>query len=262
TLADVSISFGVTMLPHLRDFAVVGPTKVTGVSDTPSRRRIFTCRPTTAGEEETCALDIVKDLTTRAYRGEPTAADLQDAMMFYERGRENGGFESGVRMALQSILMSPRFLFRLEQMPSSAGPIRAAYRVSNEDLASRLSFFIWGTSPDAELRAAAADGTLGTKAGFERQIRRMLDDERSFALSERFAAQWLRLQDLEKITPDYLIFPQYDETLARAMEQETKLLFNSLVREDRSILDLLTADYSFVNERLARHYGILNVVGN
>ena len=189
------------------------------------------------------------------------AADLQDAMMFYEQGRHKGGFEAGVRLALQSILMSPRFLFRLEKMPS-AGPVRAAYRISNQDLASRLSFFLWGTAPDEALRKAAADGSLGTKAGFDREIRRMLADERASALSERFAAQWLRLQDLEKITPDYLIYPQYDETLAKAMEQETTLFFDSLVREDRSILDLLTADYSFVNERLARHYGIPNVVGN
>jgi mono/diheme cytochrome c family protein len=261
TLADVSISFGVTMLPHLRDFAIVGPTKVTGVSDTPSRRRIFTCRPTAAGEEEGCALGIVKQITTRAYRGEPSAADLQDAMMFYEQGREKGGFEAGVRMALQSILMSPRFLFRLEQMPTT-GAVRAAYRISNQDMASRLSFFLWGTAPDSALLQAVADGSMGTKAGFDRQVRRMLADRRSEALAERFAAQWLRLQDLEKITPDYLIYPQYDETLSKSMEQETKLFFNSLVREDRSILDLLTADYSFVNERLARHYGIPNVVGN
>ncbi len=261
TLADVSISFGVTMLPHLRDFAVVGPTKVTGVSDTPSRRRIFSCRPTSAAEEEGCALAIVKQLTARAYRGEPTAADLQDAMMFYQQGRDKDGFESGVRMAVQSILMSPRFLFRLERMPS-AGPVRAAYRISNPDLASRLSFFLWGTAPDAALLQAAADGSLGARAGFDRQVRRMLADPRAVALSERFAAQWLRLQDLEKIIPDYLIYPQYDETLARAMEEETTRFFDSLVREDRSILDLLTADYTFVNERLARHYGIPNVVGN
>jgi mono/diheme cytochrome c family protein len=261
TLADVSITFGVTMLPHLRDFSVVGPTKVTGVSETPSRAKIFTCRPTSAAEEESCALSIVKRLTAQAYRGEPTAADLQDAMTFYEQGRENGGFEGGVRMAVQSILMSPRFLFRLEPMPSAAGAARA-YRVADTDVASRLSFFLWGTAPDAELLRAASQGGLRTQAGFDRQVRRMLADPRSKALSERFAAQWLRLQDLEKIIPDYLTFPQYDETLADAMEQETRLLFDSIVREDRSVLDLLTADYTFVNERLAKHYGIPNVSGN
>ncbi|MCC7176826.1 MAG: DUF1592 domain-containing protein [Acidobacteria bacterium] len=260
TLADVSITFGVTMLPHLRDFSVVGPTRVTGVSETPSRAKIFTCRPTSAAEEESCALSIVKRLTAQAYRGEPTAEDLQDAMMFYERGRENGGFEGGVRMALQSILMSPRFLFRLEPMPAAS--TMRAYRVSDTDLASRLSFFLWGTAPDAELLRAASQGGLRTQAGFTRQVRRMLADSRSRALSDRFAAQWLRLQDLEKIIPDYLTFPQYDETLADAMEEETKLLFDSIVREDRSVLDLLTADYTFVNERLAKHYGLPNVAGN
>ena len=260
TLADVSITFGVTMLPHLRDFSVVGPTRVTGVSETPSRAKIFTCRPTSAAEEESCALSIVKRLTAQAYRGEPSAEDLQDAMMFYERGRENGGFEGGVRMALQSILMSPRFLFRLEPMPAAS--TMRAYRVSDTDLASRLSFFLWGTAPDAELLRAASQGGLRTQAGFTRQVRRMLADSRSRALSDRFAAQWLRLQDLEKIIPDYLTFPQYDETLADAMEEETKLLFDSIVREDRSVLDLLTADYTFVNERLAKHYGLPNVAGN
>jgi len=260
TLADVSISFGVTMLPHMRDFRVVGPTKVTGVSETPSRAKVFTCRPTTAAEEESCALSIVKRIAGQAYRGEPTAADLQDAMKFYAQGRETGGFEGGVRMALQSILMSPRFLFRIEEMPSAAPTV--PYRVADNDVASRLSFFLWGSAPDAELLRAASTGALSTQAGFSRQVKRMLADARSRALSDRFAAQWLRLQDLEKIIPDYLTFPQYDETLADAMEQETKLLFDSIVREDRSVLDLLTADYTFVNERLAKHYGLPNVAGN
>ena len=260
TLADVSISFGITMLPHMRDFRVVGPTRVTGVSETPSRARIFTCRPTTAAEEESCALSIVKRLSGQAYRGEPGAADLQDAMKFYDQGRRQGGFEGGVRMALQSILMSPRFLFRLEAMPSAA-PM-TAYRVADIDVASRLSFFLWGSAPDAELLRAASSGSLRPQAGFDKQVRRMLTDPRSRALADRFAAQWLRLQDLEKIIPDYLTFPQYDETLADAMEEETRLLFDSIVREDRSVLDLLTADYTFVNERLARHYGIPNVSGN
>lgn len=260
TLADVSISFGITMLPHMRDVSIIGPTRVTGVSETPSRARTFTCRPTSAAEEESCALSIVERLTAQAYRGEPTAEDLQDAMAFYGQGREKGGFEGGVRMALQSILMSPRFLFRLEPMPAAAAT--RAYRVSDTGLASRLSFFLWGTAPDAELLGAARRGALRTRAGFERQVRRMLTDPRSRALSDRFAGQWLRLQDLEKITPDYLTFPQYDETLATAMEEETKRLFDSIVREDRSVLDLLTADYTFVNERLAKHYGLPNVAGN
>jgi hypothetical protein len=156
--------------------------------------------------------------------------------------------------------MSPRFLFRIEAMPSAA-PV-TAYRVADTDVASRLSFFMWGSSPDAELLRAASTGGLRTQAGFARQVKRMLTDPRSRALADRFAAQWLRLQDLEKIIPDYLTFPQYDETLADAMNEETRLLFDSIVREDRSVLDLLTADYTFVNERLAKHYGIPNVSGN
>jgi hypothetical protein len=275
TLADVSITWGVTMLPHLRDFIVQGPMEVTGVSDTPSRLKIFSCRPTAKAEEEACAMEIVKRLTTQAYRGAPSAADLQDAMKFYEMGRngglprrssqddsrsEAGNFESGIRLALQSILMSPRFLFRLEQQP--AGIRAATYRVSDEDLASRLSFFLWGTVPDADLVRAASLGTLRTPAVLEKQVRRMLADSKSEALSTRFASQWLRLQDLDKIFPDYLAYPQYDDVLARSMKRETELFFNSIVREDRSVKDLLTADYSFVNERLAIHYNIPNITGS
>ena len=278
TLADVSITFGVTMLPHLRDFVVQGPLDVTGVSDTPSRLKVFACRPTNAAEEESCAAEIVNKLATQAFRGAPTAADLQDAMTFYEQGRKKGGFEPGIRMAVQSILMSPRFLFRLEEQPpslgfgeprrsssSAGGPtgIRAAnFRIGDDDLASRLSFFLWGTAPDAELVKAASLGALRTTAGIEKQVRRMLADKRSEALSTRFGSQWLRLQDLDKIFPDYLLYPQYDDTLARAMKKETELFFDSIVREDRSLLDLLTADYSFVNERLAIHYNIPNITGS
>ncbi len=274
TLADVSITWGVTMLPHLRDFIVQGPLDVTGVSDTPSRLKIFSCRPTAKVEEESCATEIVKKLSTQAFRGAPSAADLQDAMKFYQQGREKGGFEAGIRLAVQSILMSPRFLFRLEQQPTgvrsaSAGAPDArtlrdgvAFRLADEDIASRLSFFLWGTVPDAELIRAANLGSLKTAAGIDKQVRRMLADRRSAALSTRFASQWLRLQDLDKIFPDYLLYPQYDDTLARAMKKETELFFDSIVREDRSLLDLLTADYSFVNERLAIHYNIPNVTGN
>jgi Protein of unknown function (DUF1592)/Protein of unknown function (DUF1588)/Protein of unknown function (DUF1585)/Protein of unknown function (DUF1595) len=185
-------------------------------------------------------------------------------MTFYEKGRKTGDFEAGIRMALQSVLMSPRFLFRLEQAPAAVRAVNASstYRLNDQDLASRLSFFLWGTSPDADLLKAASGGSLRTSAGLEKQVRRMLADRRADALSTRFAGQWLRLQDLEKIHPDYLLFPQYDDTLAQSMERETELFFDSIVREDRPVLDLLTADYSFVNERLAKHYGIANVTGN
>jgi mono/diheme cytochrome c family protein len=265
TLADVSITWGVTMLPHLRDVVVRGPLDVTGVSDTPSRLKIFSCRPTAKAEEEACAAEIVRKLSTQAFRGAPSAADLQDAMKFYEQGRLKGGFEAGIRLATQSILMSPRFLFRLEEQPASAGRAavrQATYRIADEDLASRLSFFLWGTGPDAELIRAASVGALKTAAGIDKQVRRMLADRKSEALSTRFASQWLRLQDLDKIFPDYLLYPQYDDVLARSMKKETELFFDSIVREDRSILDLLNADYTFVNERLAIHYNIPNVTGS
>src|SRR5262245_39633522 len=268
TLADVNISFGVTALPHMRDMTILGPSQVTGVSETVSRKKIFTCRPTSAMEEETCAAEIVKKLTGQAYRGTAAADDLQDAMTFYEQGRKKGDFESGVRMALQSILVSPRFLFRLEQIPSTSsgqapGAVtKTGYRISDQDLASRLSFFLWDSVPDAELIKAANQGSLRTSAGLERQVKRLLADRRSEALSPRFASQWLRLQDLDQIFPDYLLYPQYDETLARAMTRETELFFDSLVREDRGVLDLFNADYTFVNERLAKHYGIPNITGS
>jgi mono/diheme cytochrome c family protein len=263
TLADVNISYGVTALPHMRDVTIVGPSVVTGVSETPSRKRIFTCRPLSATDEETCAAQIVKNLTAQAYRGEAAAEDLQDALEFFQRGRKTGDFESGIRLALQSILVSPRFLFRLER-PASPALLKTAgaYRISDQDLATRLSFFLWGSGPDAELIKAVNAGALRAPLGVEKRVRRMLADKRSESLSTRFASQWLRLQDLDKIFPDYLLYPQYDDTLAQAMVKETTLFFDSLVREDRSVLDLINADYSFVNERLAKHYGIPNVTGN
>jgi cytochrome c553 len=262
TLADVSITFGVTALPHMRDMTILGPSNVTGVSDTVSRRLVFTCRPTNAKEEETCAYEIVKALTARAYRGTAAADDIQDAIGFYEQGRKKGDFENGIRMALQSVLASPRFLFRLEQTPAAARAGRVAYRLSDQDLASRLSFFLWDTVPDTDLVKAAASGALRTPAGIEKQVRRMLADRRSEALATRFAAQWLRLQDLEKIHPDYLIFPQYDDSLAQSMRRETELLFDHIVRADRPVLELLTADYGFLDERLAKHYQIPNIAGD
>jgi hypothetical protein len=259
TLADVNISFGVTALPHMRDFSIIGPSKVTGVSDTPSRRKIFTCRPTAPDEEERCASDILWRLSQQAYRGTANEADLRDVMSFYNRGRKKGDFEAGIRLAVQAVLASPKFIFRLEQEPTLKNA--AAFRLADDDIASRLSFFLWDSVPDAELVKAANQGQLKTPWGIEKQVRRMLADPRAESLSTRFAGQWLRLQDLDKIHPDYLFYPQYDDTLANAMKRETELFFNSLVKEDHSVLDLLTADYSFVNERLAKHYGIPNITG-
>jgi hypothetical protein len=263
TMADSQIgsALGITTVPHMRDFNINGPFNVTGVSDSVSRRRIFSCRPTTAAEEAPCAADIVRRLATQAYRGPISAEDFEGLMGFYERGREDGDFEAGVRMAIQAMLASPRFLFRLEQAPTS---LRAGqnFRVGDIELASRLSFFLWGTVPDAELVKVAMDGRLRAPGMLERQVKRMLADARATALAERFASQWLRLHDLARIHPDALLYPYYDHTLSLAMAQETKLFFDSLVREDRSLLELLTADYTFVNERLAKHYGIPNVTGS
>ena len=262
TLADTNIgeTFGVTALPHLREFAITGPSRVTGVSETQSRRRIFSCRPTMAAEEAACANEIIRRLALQAYRGRAPGDDVADLMRFYQQGRAQGDFESGVRLALQAMLANPRFVFRMEQAPLALRPGQT-YRISDIDLASRLSFFLWGTVPDDELVTAATTGGLRTRAGVERQVRRMLADARSEALATRFGAQWLRLQDIKKNRPDPLMYPQWDDTLADAFRRETELFFDSLVREDRNMLDLLTADYTFANERVAKHYGIANVMG-
>ena len=257
--AEGGDGYGTTTLPHMRDVTIVGPSAVTGVSDTVSRRRIFTCRPTTAVEEEGCAAAIVRDLTSRAYRGKSTPQAMADAVRFYMDGRRAGDFEEGIRLALQSVLVSPLFVFRLERGPVTAAP---THRVADVDLASRLSFFLWGTGPDAALVAAADAGTLRTPAGVDAAVKRLLADPRAGALSTRFASQWLRLQDLDTLHPEFTEYPLFDETLRDAMRTETELFFESIVREDRSVLDLLNADYSFVNERLARHYGMSNVNGS
>jgi hypothetical protein len=260
TLADVSIGQGITLLPHMRELRIIGPSRVTGISDTESRRRIFSCRPTSQAEEATCARQIVERLATQAFRSTVSADDLQGLMSFYNEGRERGDFETGIRLSLQAILASPRFVFRLEQTPATAKP-GSIYRLSDADLASRLSFFLWGTVPDAELLKHVTNKTLRAPGVLDKQIARMLAHPKAEALSTRFAAQWLRLQDLDKVSPDYLQYPQYDDRLANAFRRETELFFDSLVREDRSLLDLLTADYSFINERIALHYGIPNVTG-
>jgi hypothetical protein len=264
TLADSQIgsAFGVTTLPHVRDFAITGPLKVTGISETPSRRRIFTCRPLSAEEEVPCATRIVTRLAEQAYRRPLDTEDINGLMKFYEQGRKEGGnFEAGIRLALQAILASPHFIFRIEETPPTVKPGQT-YRIADVDLASRLSYFLWATVPDKELLTVAAKGQLRNPAVFEKQVRRMLEDPRSEALATRFAGQWLRLQDLDQIKPDALAYPAYDHLLAEAMRRETELLFNALIHEDRPITELLTADFTFVNERLAQHYKIPNVSGS
>ncbi|HEY7791806.1 MAG TPA: DUF1592 domain-containing protein [Vicinamibacterales bacterium] len=262
TLADPNIGSaqGVTSLPHLRTMTIAGPFQVTGVSDTISREKVFICRPTSAADETACATRIVSRLATEAYRRPVTPADLEPLMAFYRRGRQPGNFESGIRVALQAILASPDFLFRLESQPAAA---RAGqdYRIDDVDLASRLSYFLWSLPPDAELTKAATAGRLHLPAVLDAQVRRMLKDPRSMALSTRFAALWLRLQDVDKMRPDPLLYPQYDKRLAESMKEETEIFFDSIVKGDRSVLDLLTADYTYVNQDLAAFYGIPNVAG-
>jgi hypothetical protein len=261
TMADteIGIAYGITTLPHLRSLSVIGPHRVTGVSDTPSRRRVFSCRPLTQLEEHTCASDIVRRLATQAFRRPVAEKDHARLMTFYARGRKEKNFEAGVTKALEAILASPQFLFRVEESPSrmTAG----SYRLGDYELASRLSFFVWGRGPDAELLKAAGQGRLALPGALSKQARRLLASSHADALATRFASQWLRLQDLEKVIPDPILYPYSDQTLSLALKEETELFFNSLVREDRSLLDLFTADYTYANERVARHYGIPNVTG-
>jgi cytochrome c551/c552 len=263
TLADsrIGTGFGITALPHLQDMTIVGPLAVTGISETPSRRKIFTCRPGAASDEAGCAAEIIKRLTTQAYRSPSSGTDIELLTKLYQQGRKDGDFESGIRLAVQGILANPKFLFRVEHAPATlrAGQI---YQLNDLDLASRLSFFLWDGVPDAELVRAATSGTLGTPAGLKKQVSRMLADTRAEALGTRFAAQWLRLQDVDKIRPDALLYPYWDLSLSDAFRRETELFFDSIVRDDRSVLDLITADYSYINERIARHYGIPNVMGD
>ena len=265
SLASTSIagSYGFTVLPHLRDLAIGGPYDPQGVSETPSRAAVFSCRPgpeVTEAEARGCAREIVTRLGSRAYRRPLSETNVAGLMGLYGAGAAEEGFEGGVRTALEGILASPHFVFRIEEPADEGGP--EAYRIADHDLAARLSFFLWGAGPDEALMAAAADGRLSDPATREAQVRRMLSDPRASALSTRFAGQWLRLQDLEKIQPDVRVNPDFDEPLKRAMLEETETFFDALVREDRSVLDLYTADYTFVNERLARHYGIPDVAGD
>jgi hypothetical protein len=263
SIADTQIGsqYGVTAVAHMRDLAVTGPFNPTGVSETASRRRIFTCRPTSPDEARPCAERIVSNLGRAAYRRPLSASDMKSLMSFYDEGVKDGGFETGIRSALEAILASPHFIFRIEELPAHAKP-GERYAISNLDLASRLSFFLWGEPPNDELIAMARRGTLSDPVVLQAQARRMLADPRAEALSTRFAAQWLRLQDIEKVHPDALQFPNFHEQLSAAMRRETELFFYSLVRENRSLLELFTADYSYINEVLAGHYGISGVTGS
>jgi uncharacterized protein DUF1592/uncharacterized protein DUF1588/uncharacterized protein DUF1587/uncharacterized protein DUF1595/uncharacterized protein DUF1585 len=263
TLVDVSAGTvpGMTTLPHLHELSITGPTTVSGLSDTPSRRKIFTCRPAQGSDEVPCAKKIISALARQAYRRPVTDSDLEGLLSFYQQGRNEGDFESGVRTAIQAVLASPEFVFRFERLPAGIAP-GTNYRVSDLELASRLSYFLWSSAPDAPLVSLASQGKLKDPAVLEKQVRRMLADPRSEAVTSNFAGQWLHLQNLKEANPDLFLFPDFDKTLSQSMRRETELLFDSIMREDRSVLDLLTANYTFLDERLAKHYGIPNILGN
>jgi hypothetical protein len=245
--------------PHLQTLAITGPFNATGTGDTPSRRKIFTCRPANAATEESCAKQIIGTLARLAYRQPVSPADLQRLMSFYADGRKEGNFESGIETALQRILASPKFVFRIERDSDSVLP-GATHRITGVELASRLSFFLWSSIPDDQLLKVA--DKLQDQAVLLREVRRMLADPRSQALVDNFAGQWLHLRNVQSLLPNSDLFPDFDDNLRQSLERETEMFFESILREDRNVIDLLTADYTFLNERLARHYGISGIYGS
>jgi hypothetical protein len=250
-----------TGVPHVESMTIEGPFGATSSGDTPSRRAVFTCRPTTRAAEKPCATRILSSLARRAYRRPVTTAEMSRLLGLYDQGRTDGTFESGVEFALRGILASAKFVFRGERDPGDLAP-GTVYRVSDLELASRLSFFLWSSIPDAQLLRVATQGRLKEPAVLDGQVRRMLADPKSQALVDNFAGQWLYLRNLKSTAPDQNEFPDFDDNLRQSFRRETELFFESVMREDRSVLDLLTADYTFVNERLARHYGIPDVYGS
>ena len=263
SLVDVSAGTvpGMTTLPHLHELSITGPAKVEGISETPSRRRILTCRPASEREEIACAKQILTPLVRQAYRRPATDADLEALLTFYQSGRNAADFDAGVRTAVQAILSNPEFVLRFERTPANVAP-GTNYRIGDLELAARLSFFLWSGPPDEALLSAASQNKLHEPAELDKQVRRMLADPRSASLATNFAGQWLHLQNLKIANPDLFEYPDFDRTLANSMRRETELLFENVMREDRGVLDLLTADYTFVDERLAKHYGIPNVMGS
>ena len=245
----------------LVNVTISGPYNSTGPGVTPSRSRIFICRPQKKADEQACAIKILSTLERRAFRRPVTNADLDDLMPFYNAGLTEGGFDLGIERALERMLVSPQFLFRIERDPPGAVP-GSVYRISNIELASRLSFFLWSSIPDDELMQLASSGLLDDPPILEQQIKRMLADPRAESLVTNFAAQWLFLRDIEQKQPDVLMFPDFDDGLRSAFERETELFIGSVLREKRSVLDLLSANYTFLNDRLARHYGIPNIEGS
>ena len=250
-------------VPGINMISVTGPYAPGGAGETPSRRRLFVCRPTgpDKGQEEECAREILSTLMRRAYRRPIDLAEVDEPMAFYRQGRAEGDFDAGITMALSAVLTNPHFLFRVEGDPEEV-PANGVYRVSDLDLASRLSFFLWSSIPDDELLEAAVQGKLSQPGELEKQTRRMLADPRSFNLATNFAGQWLRLRNIDAVIPSSNIFGDFDDNLRQAFRRETELFFDSVLREDRSMLTFIKSDYTFLNERLAKHYGIPNVYGS
>jgi len=247
--------------PAVDAVTIAGPYTPRAASDTPSRRKVFTCRAQTPAAEEACARTILSTLARRAYRRPITPQDLEPLLPFYRSARAEEGFDAGIQQALRRILASPSFLFRIEREPPHVAP-GTAYRISDIDLASRLSFFLWSSIPDDGLLDAATGGTLSQPAVLERQVKRMLADPRAQALVDNFVSQWLTLGKLSGVVPDVDAYPEFDENLREAFREETRLFVASQLRDDRPVGELLSADYTFVNERLARHYRIPNVYGS
>jgi hypothetical protein len=247
-------------IPHLSTFTIAGPFAPVDAGDTPTRRKLFTCTPA-PGAEEQCAREIIATLVHRAYRGQGSETDVERLMTFWREGVRQRDFDRGIQVALQRVLASPKFVFRAEREPADV-PAGSVYRLSDLELASRLSFFLWSSIPDEELLEVAAASRLRDPAVLEQQVRRMLADPKSARLVSNFAGQWLYLRNLSNHQPNSMVFPDFDDNLRQAFRQEAELFFESIVREDRNVLDLMTADYTFVNERLAKHYGIPNVYGS
>ena len=247
-------------LPRLNNLSVSGPYNPSGPGDTASRRKILICHPATPAEESPCASKILAQLARHAYRRPVNETDIKPLLGFYQQARTKGTFEGAIQRAIEAVLISPDFLFRTEADPVAKAP--AAHRVSNLELASRLSFFLWSSVPDDELLDVAEKGRLSDPVVMKQQVQRLLDDPRSSALTANFAGQWLFIRNLATVRPDPVIFADFDESLRASMRKETELFFDSIVREDRSVMELLTADYTFLNERMAKHYGIPNIYGS
>src|SRR5882724_10410737 len=252
---------GFTFFPHVGSIRLEGPFNALTGQDSPSRRKIFVCRPAGAAEETACARKIITNLTTEAFRRPAMAEDVNELMSFYQNGRKEADFDHGIEMAIARLLAAPKFVYRIESEPENLAAGQA-YRINDIDLASRLSFFLWSTGPDAQLRNLAGQGRLSSPEVLEQQVRRMLKDPRAEALAANFAGQWLNLRGMQSFSPLPMIYPDFDDPLRQSMRREVELLFDNIVREDRNVADLLTADYTFVNERLAKHYGIPNVYGS